>query len=296
MRILFIGDSLGLPRPHRINNYSPLEKELAVAYEDTYSSILNAELLRTYNFDPYVEIINRSKRFYTIKDINNEFADHLFFFEPDTIVMQVGIVDCWFRDHLNGKQMVNKEDYEKYLINILNLLKHRPHCRLIIVGIAPTSNKMEKKYKGLNKEISLYNDVLKSYVDHKAIFYVDLENRITPSSPEKYLLPDDQHLNKQGNKLLADLLTKILTGFIESDRGVQYYEMDSYQQSFDHFQKSYEKYPYYLDNLYNMLVLAYQLEERDKIDEIVTFIKEKKIISDEINEIINVLIDDSIVL
>lgn len=58
MRVLFLGDSLGLPRPHRINNYNPDEKELAVRYDETYSSIIGKDLLNYYDFSPFIEIVN----------------------------------------------------------------------------------------------------------------------------------------------------------------------------------------------------------------------------------------------
>lgn len=295
MRILFIGDSLGLPRPHKINKYSPSEKELAVAYEDTYSSIINFELLKKYKLDPYIEVINRAKRFYTIKDIKNEFADHLFFFEPDVIVIQVGIVDCWFRDHLNGKQMVGIEEFEKYLMNILNLLKQRPNCRLVIIGIAPTSTKMDNRYKGINKEISSYNEIIKSNINHSTIFYVDLEKHIRPTTINEYLLPDDNHLNKKGNRLLSKLLINLLKAIIESDKGVHYYEKDKYHQSLIHFQKSYDIYPFYIDNLYNALILNYKLEKQDQVGEIVTFIKNNNLMHGEIEELVSVLTDERVV-
>lgn len=218
MRILFVGDSLGLPRPHNIMSYNSDDKEMAIAYDETYSSIIERELSQKYNFNPYIEVINRSRRSFTIKDVSKEFADHLFFFEPNIIVMQVGIVDCWFREKLDGKQMVNKEEYEKNLMRIIGLLEKRKHVKLIIVGISPTSSKMNKRYPGINNEISLYNKILKSHVNNKTIYYIDLEKYINPENPYQYLLPDDHHLNKNGNKLLATLLKRLLIELIQKKR------------------------------------------------------------------------------
>ncbi|MEN2768683.1 SGNH/GDSL hydrolase family protein [Ornithinibacillus xuwenensis] len=289
MRVLFIGDSLGLPRPHRINKYAPNEKELAVAYEETYSSIINMELVRKYNLNPYVEVINRCKRFYTIKNVYEEFSDHLFFFEPDVIVMQVGIVDCWFREELKGKQLVSKDNYEIYLKNILTLLEHRPNCRLIIIGIAPTSTKMEDRFNGINQEIATYNTILKSKINNKNVFYVDMEKYIKPDSVHEYLLPDDHHLNKYGNKLLAELIQDILIAFIESDKGVGFFNQEQYKNALDSFQVSLQRYPYYLDNVYNTLVLAYQLKEQDILEKIVSYIKEFQLKDERILEFLNMV-------
>jgi lysophospholipase L1-like esterase len=289
MRILVAGDSLGLPRPHRINNYSPDEKELAVPYENTYSSIINRELLEHFNMNPFVEIINRSRRSQTIENVLSEFSDHLFFYEPDVIIMHVGIVDCWFRENLGGKQMVEKDHYKQYLLNMINLLKLRPDCRLIIVGISPTSLKMERKYSGINREIRLYNQILKSQIDHKTIFYIDMEKYINLKSPHQYLLPDDHHLNKEGNKLVAEKLIHLIKAFIYSDKGVHYFNNGDLETAFNYFQKSYNIYPIYIDNICNLLILSYQLEKRELFEQIVEFIKIHKITHIEIQDLLTEL-------
>lgn len=290
MRILVAGDSLGLPRPHRINNYSPNEKELAVAYENTYSSIINRELLEHFNMNPLVEMINRSRRFQTIKNVFAEFTDHLFFYEPDVIIMHVGIVDLWFRENLGGKQMIEKEIYKQYFLNILKLLKLRPNCKIIIVGISPTSLKMEKKYPGINCEIRLYNQILKSQVDHKTIFYIDMENYVDSKDPNQYLLPDDHHLNKEGNKLVAEKLIYLIKAFVYSDKGVYHYSDGDLLTASDCFKKSFSIHPMYIDNLCNLLVLSYHLEKRDLFEQISEFIKSHKITHTEIQDLLTELI------
>lgn len=277
MRILVAGDSLGLPRPHRINNYSPEETELAVRYENTYSSIINRELMKHCNMNPFIEMINRSKRAQTIVGVNQEFVDHLFFYEPDVIIMQVGIVDCWFRENLGGKQMVDRMSYKQNLTRILELLAQRPACKLIIIGIAPTSVKMQKKYPGLNREIRLYNHVLKSNVDHKTVFYIDIEKHIKPQQAQEYLLPDDQHLNREGNRLVADLAISLLKGFIYADLGVQQYNEDNVEGALKYFEQSYEVQPLNLYNIYNLMVIYFGNEQMDKLKPLIEYVKVNKI-------------------
>jgi tetratricopeptide (TPR) repeat protein len=289
MRILVAGDSLGLPRPHRINNYSPNEKELAVAYENTYSSIINRELLEHFKMNPFVEMINRSRRFQTSKNVFDEFTDHLFFYEPDVIIMHVGIVDCWFRENLGGKQMIEKESYKQNILNIIKLLKLRPNCRLIIVGISPTSLKMEKKYPGINREIRLYNQILKSQVDDKTIFYIDMEKYIKIKNPHQYLLLDDHHLNIEGNKLVAEQSIHLIKAFVYSDKGVHYFNNGNLETALDYFQKSFSIHPMYIDNICNLLVLSYQLEKRDLFKQIAEFITSHKITHIEIQNLLSEL-------
>jgi len=289
MRILVAADSLGLPRPHRINNYSPNETDLAIYYENTYSSIINKELLNYYKMDPYIEVINRSRRFQTIKNVNDEFADHLFFYEPDVIMMHVGIVDCWFRENLEGKQMVDRKNYQQYFLNILELLKNRPSCKLVIVGIAPTSIKMQKRYPGINREIRLYNQVLKSSVDNKTVFYIDMEKHVDPHRTQKYLLPDDSHLNQEGNKLVAEQAISLFKGFIYADLGVQQYNEGNHEGALKYFERSYDAYPLELNNIYNLMVIYFGNQQMDKLNRLIGYVKIHEIDDMDILNIVEVV-------
>jgi len=284
MRVLFLGDSLGLPRPHRINDYNPDEKELAVTYDETYSSIIGKNLFNYFDFKPYIEIVNRSKRAYTIRDISKEFADHLYYFEPDLIVMQVGIVDCWFRE--NREQLVNRTEYEKYLRDILRLLSKRPNVRLAMVSIAPTSTKMDTRNPGLNNEIEAFNQILKSYENNRTTFFIDLNQFIDIKVINKFLLPDDHHLNKEGNRLLADLLIKLIKGLICSDEGVKQHNSDDLQNALYYFFESFKYFPTYRDNLYNLIILSYQLNEKKIFNQVVTYIEDNSILD---NELLNII-------
>lgn len=275
MRMVVVGDSLGLPRPHRMNNYNPNETELAVHYKHTYSSIIAKEWKESS-----IEVINRSQRFYTIKDIYNQFADHLFFYEPDVIVLQAGIVDCWFREQLNGRQMVPILEFEGYVNKIIELMKLRPKVKMIIVGICPTSMKMEKQYPGILKEIIEYNKIYRGVSDNCQIFYLDMEKYIQPDNPHQYLLPDDHHLNREGNRLVATELSLFLKAFYENVLGSYAYNENKIQESYKHFQASYQAIPYYEDNLYNFLIILHQLEKKEELQELISKIESRFNIKD----------------
>lgn len=272
MRILILGDSLGLPRPHRINNYSPLEQELAVSYEQTYSSIIQRSLLESFKLEPYFEVINRSRRFCTLRDIDAEFADYLFFYEPDIIVLQIGIVDCWFRE--GRTQMVNSEDFQNYLNNILKMLSLRQNCFLIIVGISPTSSKMDERHSGLNAEISKYNQIYKAVVDNKRIFYIDMEQYVDPTDVHKYLLPDDHHLNPDGNQLVANDLLRLIYSLTYNKAGFQLHQQKDIEGAFAHFELAFKLYPYNVDNIYNYILMLHDKNETEQLRIVTEFCKE----------------------
>jgi lysophospholipase L1-like esterase len=277
LRILIAGDSLGLPRPHRMNNYNPKEKELAVHYENTYGYILEKKLRGAYP-ENNVHVINRSQRFLTIKNIFNQIVDHAYFFEPDVLILHVGIVDCWFRNELNGGQMTPINDFKKYLLEIVKVIRNRPNTKMVIIGISPTSLKMDNRYHGQNKEIHKYNMVFKDFVDYQQIFYIDMEKQIDINNIHEYLLPDDHHLNIIGNKLVANLLEKLLSAFIENEMGTLLFnESQDLQRAIDYFRRSFELYHNYSDNLHNLLLLNLQLGNFDRVDELISYIKFNKL-------------------
>ncbi|KZE48552.1 hypothetical protein AV540_16640 [Brevibacillus parabrevis] len=276
MNILILGDSLALPRPHRINNFDPaVDKELAVHFNETYGYLLEKELRSNYP-EANISVTNRAQRFSTIKDIHEQFANHLFFFQPDVIVLQVGIVDCWFRENLGGKQLVEIGDFERFYKKILYLAEMRPQTKLVVLGICKTSMKMEQRYPGLLYQISAYNQVLKNGANRHQVFFIDMESHIDACRPHTYLLPDDHHLNKRGNELVSKHLLQLTRAFYENILGCQCFEEDMHR-SYMHFSQSFEAYPYYGDNLYNLIALSYQMNDIGKATEYIKFVRQNKI-------------------
>jgi len=283
MRILVLGDSLGLPRPHRINAYSPSEKELAVAYHQTYPSIIQKALINEFIESNYFEVVNRSRRFCNLRDILREFSDFLYFYEPDIIVLQIGIVDCWYRE--NRMQIVDKKEFGQNLTKILEMLKLRPNCKLIIVGICPTSEKMNQRYQGQNQEIKNYNEIYKKYVDNNKVFYIDMENHIEPTNVNAFLLPDDHHLNSEGNKLVAQELLKIIKAIHFSKAGFQAYADGLLEEAYINFKNAFIVYPYYEDNIFNFVQMIMEFGQKEEL-EIVKDFCDKNITNREVRDML----------
>ncbi|MET3697637.1 GDSL-like lipase/acylhydrolase family protein [Bacillus oleivorans] len=288
MRILIAGDSLTLPRPYRINSYDPhQESELAVKYSETYGSLIQRELCKLYPHKE-IEVINRGQRGFTIKHILNQIHDHVYYFQPDVLILHVGIVDCWFREELNGRQFVNLNDFEKGVSEVVKIINSNDTTKLIIIGIAPTSLKMEERYKGLLEEIKKYNKILREQVDYNTIFFIDLENHIQPENPHKYLLMDDQHLNKEGNRLIFNDINNIICALIENQIGVECFQgSSSIKQALNHFNCSFAHYPFYLDNLYNILLLSLELKDIESINLILKTLEGIQINNHELIELID---------
>jgi lysophospholipase L1-like esterase len=212
--IVLAGNSLSLPRPHRIKQFDPAEeRELAIHYEETYSHLLENGL-RAFYPDRLVSVQNRSQRGYTIVDILQQFDDHLYYFQPNLIIMHIGIVDCWYRKELDGRTYVNIQNFTKSYLTIINRMRLRPETKLLVIGIAPTTDRMEERYPGIREQIGEYNHVLQCGADNEQIYYLDLIEDIAPCT-ERYLLPDDQHLNREGNRLVYHKLMAMIGPIME---------------------------------------------------------------------------------
>lgn len=208
MRVLITGDSLALPRPYNIRTFDPeKDEELGVHFHDTYGYLLQKELSKIYS---KTEVINRAQSAQCIGDVYEQLFGHLFYFQPDIIILHVGIVDCWPRKELNGKAKTDIGDFSMYYNKIIKLLKRRKQTKLIIIGICSTSKRLEEKYLGTLQQINKYNSVLMSGSDQQQIFYIDMEKHIDIDDPNVYLMLDDHHLNRKGNELICKLIKDIL--------------------------------------------------------------------------------------
>lgn len=280
MLIVIAGDSLSLPRPHRIKEFDPLkERELAIHYTDTYGYQLRHELESLYP-KMFIDVQNRSQRACTIKHVFQQFADHLYYFNPHVIVLHVGIVDCWFRQELNGMQHVNVQEFSQFFQQIIEYIRNRPETKLIVVGVAPTSMKMEQRNPGILQEIKRYNHVLRSKSDCNQVFFIDMEQHVSANNPHEYLLPDDHHLNVSGNALVCREVGSIIRAIIENELGfLAFTEQNNKEDAYGHFRASFEAYSSYVDNLYNLLGFAIENNDTDLIREI-TEVMRKADISD----------------
>ena len=200
-RILVITDSLGLPRKDSSGN---------IGLDNTWPYILRNEY----------EVFQISLLGETIKylfDKSLPYSDSYF----DYIIIQSGIVDCspraiskrekylienipfvgrifypLLKKHkikLREKRDITYtkiEDYKKYIINFKETFKT---SKLIFISILPANNEYEKIVPGIQKNILLFNECLKSYAPNLIEYDLELDNIYTS---------DLHHLNVKGNYFL----------------------------------------------------------------------------------------------
>lgn len=217
-KLVILGDSLSMPR---IND--------GVLYEDSYPSIL----ANSIDF----EVINRSRRANDTNEqlkLQNSFDD-VTSIKPDIVVLHLGIVDCsprlfsrlgnkvinklkyinkyiikimsknrFFFTKLFKKVYVNIDKYKSNMEQIIDFLKENNVEHIFIINICSTNKENSLRSFNFEKNIEDYNNVIDEVAKKTRVTIIDMRKY----TPEEILIQDGIHLNKNGNKIIADSIIK----------------------------------------------------------------------------------------
>lgn len=210
MRILFVTDSLALPR----------DKPEVLSYESTYPQLIKKEI-------PSAEIQQLSIGGATIDELNRA-SKYYTSFKPDVVIVQSGIVDCaprtmtkfgrqfWSKIPLLGKGVLamvssnaatfrklrntnytKPKDFVKWLSRLNETLAD---AKIIHIAIMPSSDAYEQKLPGVTSRIEQYN----------ALLAANSSKIIGQNMTTDMLMSDHHHLNTKGHQALAnDLVVSI---------------------------------------------------------------------------------------
>ncbi len=209
MKIQIIGDSFGLPRFNNKTN------SIEVEFENTYPELLRKELRLFYPNEDII-IVNSSKRFNnSLFLVRNEIMETILI-QPEYIVLQVGIVDCWSREpdtyiieEFKGKNpWISKEEYFSNLdIFISNCQKNIQGLKgIIVVNITKASLEQYNKHFNSFGNTWDFNNELKTLKHkNKEILLADAYREFSKNI-ERALCSDGVHPSNYGNKLIANLV------------------------------------------------------------------------------------------
>lgn len=204
MRILFLTDSLSLPRE--------ADGE-TVKFDQTYINLLRKDF-------PEHTIADCAIGGATIWDLFRQSAYYKYF-EPDLVILHCGIVDCApraftaFEQKLLNKMGLRPKGLTKFLRKhrglklspepkfyktALRLKKQFDKVNMYSIGILPASGEYESKVPGIKSSIATYNSILA-----KIFKFIDND-----SFPYEGILSDHHHLNKKGHKEIADRIKLVL--------------------------------------------------------------------------------------
>lgn len=219
MKVLCVGDSLGLPRK-------------GVAYEDTWFY----KLTQKY---PQIHFINKFVRELST-DRFNPIGDFSDYYNPDVVITQFGVVDCAPRvinDRLNKWKFVlslsNSLRIEKYTWKIIKKFHHRDNPNtvyvspndferniieyfstlhrmgvqlIVVIMIGMPGLSVRKKSPCFAENVNKYNAILEKVA--KQFDNVVTIDPLKDGDDENYV--DGYHTNERGSQLIQDQLEQIL--------------------------------------------------------------------------------------
>ncbi len=204
MRVLFLTDSLSLPREG--------DGEV-VKYNETYINLLRKRF-------PEFLIVDCAIGGATIWDLFKQ-SFYYKYFDPQLVIIHCGIVDCApraftlfekkllkklglkpkrlirFLRKYRGYRLTPQKKFEKICVRLKNQFFGVP---VWSIGIMPASLAYEKKLPGIIKSIAAYNQILAENFNF-------IDNR---EFPLEGILGDHHHLNGYGHKVLTERLNKVL--------------------------------------------------------------------------------------
>lgn len=216
-KILFITDSLGLPR---------LNPEPVLA-DESWPYLLTSELL---------SLPNSSFLFYyhclhglTTDAVVDHLQGVLGAYAPDMVIIQVGIVDCYPRalkkselallsriplvnkifhrlikkyyKQLTASRNIHYVDIEKFENNCYRIFNFYKNIEIAVIPIAPPNDAFVAKNPQVLDSISKYNSVLRGV--YGQFFLSEMYNTTSISD---LFLSDNYHLSVAGNRHVVDVL------------------------------------------------------------------------------------------
>lgn len=216
-KILFITDSLGLPR---------LNPEPVLA-EESWPYLLASELL--LRSDSGSLFYYHCLHGLTTDAVVDHLQDVLGAYAPDLVIIQVGIVDCYPRALKRSelallrrlplvnkvlRRIINKYyreiilsrdisyvDIEKFENNCIRIFDFYKNTKIAVIPIAPPTEAFVTKNPRVLDNVSKYNSVLQRVYGEQF-----LGEMFNISSKEKLFLSDNYHLSAAGNRLVVDVL------------------------------------------------------------------------------------------
>lgn len=220
-KLLFAGDSLLLPRPDK-----------SIIEEDTWVSRVMVEFAGV--FIPYFQGIGGASTKTLL--IKRKYA-YLGGYEPDILILQVGIVDCApraftelemkifqtlrlgtyakkiarrYHPQMSMKRKLVTVKPKLFKNNLLELRKSFENSTIVVVPIAPANDDYKRYSPDIPMNIQLYNEILCEVFERHF-----LAKAYAKANIEKLFLSDNHHLSEYGHHHLAGVLIEYLRDLVK---------------------------------------------------------------------------------
>jgi lysophospholipase L1-like esterase len=195
-RIVFLGDSI----------------TQAGASEDGFVTLIRKALDKQPELK--AEVIGAGISGNRVPDLQARLDRDVIAKKPTLVVIYIGINDVW---HWANGRGTTKEDYEKGLNDVIDRITKAGGrvvlCTPSVIGEKPSGNDMDK-------QLDEYSEISRKVAKAKNLAVIDLRKKFVAYEKDHneknqrtgVLTTDGVHLNKTGNKFVADVMLAALTG------------------------------------------------------------------------------------
>ncbi len=222
MKILVIGDSIGLPR------FAKDTGEVELYYEDTYPEWIRKLALRRFAGED-VLLVNACRHAHTSLHLLRGAANDVCFLQPDVVVLQLGMADLWpaagrstppTLAELAGKDpWVDETEFAQNMERFVAFCLSQPTCRVVVVNIPCCRDRQYRQHPGAQERTRQYNMQLKRIATNSRVDIVDAY-ALFAELGETATGGDGIHPTAQCSRRLAEIIAETLSRLRDESVGV----------------------------------------------------------------------------
>ena len=219
MKILVIGDSIGLPRLKKNGS------EVELYYEDTYPEQIRKYALQRFSGED-VLLVNACKHANTSLHLLRGAANEVCFLQPDHVVVQLGMTDLWpaagravpppFPDLTGKDPWVGPDEYTHNIELFLRYCFTFPDLGVVLVNIPKCSQSQYARYGEAFERTLHYNKLLDKFALSTRVVLVDAYS-LFHRLGEAALGSDGIHPTREASRQLGEMIGAAM--FPLRDRG-----------------------------------------------------------------------------
>ena len=208
MKILVIGDSIGLPR---------LKKnccEVELYYEDAYPEQIRKFALQWFHGED-VLLVNACRHAQTSMHLLRGAANEVCFLQPDYVVLQLGMTDLWpaagrsvpppFPELVGKDPWVGPDEYTHNIELFLRYCFTFPDLGVVLVNIPKCSQSQYAQHGDAFERTLHYNKLLEKFALSKRVVLVDAYS-LFHRLGEAALGSDGIHPTREASRQLGEMI------------------------------------------------------------------------------------------
>jgi lysophospholipase L1-like esterase len=221
VKILVIGDSIGLPR---LKQNSDL---VELYYEDTYPERIRKFALQRFAGEDIL-LLNSCRHANTSLHLLRGVANDVYFLQPDYVVLQLGMADLWPTEkrsdlppfpELAGKNpWIGPEEYIQNVERFLQFCFQQALIRIIIVNVPKVSSRQYEKHPNAHDRTCRYNTLLQRFTHYQQVAIVDAYS-LFEQLGEGATGSDGIHPTRDSSRQLAWKIVDVLEALEQDCRG-----------------------------------------------------------------------------